>query len=778
MAGYYRIRNLKKDYNPQEVMQPAAINIAQLDIELGGIIAIVGGSGSGKTTFLNLISGLEDFDRDSKLNTVLDLQLPGDSDLIQLSQSFPHDRVSYIFQQGYLLSQASIGINLAMTRRAAGLRADAKSLDNLLSMAQLHDSDDKSNLARKSLKDRALTLSGGQQQRINIARALGREPVLLFADELSSSLDPHKAHLVLTELRNWLWQGQNHNTGSRINLQRTMLWVTHDYELACDYADAIIVLHEGRVAEHCERPIECNTNQPSICSTDLLDWVHTGRVPQRYAQSDSKPEIESPPLQSSAADHDGSNAKSQQLSPLESVLGNIGSGIALSWLEAYPLPRPSGSAIVRVVRQVCRPLFGFSHWVRALQLAAVLSLIMIITYGRNEVIEYFDSQLNDPSLRHVIVQQNTKELQRSVIDDDSLESLSMSIGDLSGPKAHAEKSAFGRFTESVDVYPEGIDLINPGYIAEITIGILDRDEPAYKALEVVPLDEASPGCNSDVTIMPGELIPYADELTLIVSQSYIQEVKNIYDTDLCANPFLDLWDAGTPRTFRVVGYVPNPPADGYDHFDAMMQIGVWRNWVSLVGKSQIESFSRAAVYFTQSNHKGVIAELYARAFAFDREIISKFERLIGTAAKLRNTFLVISWLTLAVAATVAAGLIWSYLAQNSKSIAVLRAHAAWVWPLAAAIPFQLLLTFSYSVAYIAITISLWNWLVDHSGLAMQVANMTGGTWLPSRLTWPMIETTLPWVLGSLVVMLLVGWVCLFVWRVTHHRLAHELRQAY
>ena len=59
MPGNYKIRCLKRDYAPLDSSLPAALDIEQLDIELGGIIAIVGGSGSGKTTLLNLISGLE-----------------------------------------------------------------------------------------------------------------------------------------------------------------------------------------------------------------------------------------------------------------------------------------------------------------------------------------------------------------------------------------------------------------------------------------------------------------------------------------------------------------------------------------------------------------------------------------------------------------------------------------------------------------------------------------------------------------------------------------------
>jgi hypothetical protein len=198
----------------------------------------------------------------------------------------------------------------------------------------------------------------------------------------------------------------------------------------------------------------------------------------------------------------------------------------------------------------------------------------------------------------------------------------------------------------------------------------------------------------------------------------------------------------------------------------------------LANRPVIDTFSRAAVYFNQLNHSGVIQELKERSFAFDQEIIDKFERLIGTAAKLRNTFLVITWLSLAVAATVAAGLIWGYLAQNAQSIALLRAHAAWSWPLLAAIPFQLLLTFVYGLFYLAIAVMVWNALVMFPAVSHGLLYASGGSWVVGAITWSMLEPTMPWVIGSLFVMLLVGWLCLLLWRLTHRQLAHELRQAY
>lgn len=452
----------------------------------------------------------------------------------------------------------------------------------------------------------------------------------------------------------------------------------------------------------------------------------------------------------------------------------MASGVALSWMEAFDRAPASdglsGNPLIRFLLSRLR----FAHWVKAVQLAAVLALLMIITYGQREVIGYFDKQLEDPALRHVIVQQNSRQMQRSIIDDDSLAAISAELVS----EDDGEQLAFGRFTESVDGYPKGTNQIKSGYVAELSIGILESDEPVYAGMEVGVIDPDLPNCEGAEIAYPDQLIPYADELVLVVSRQYLEDNRKMFDVSVCDYPYLDLWDSGSPRTFRIVGIVNALPADGYESFDAVMQVDVWRNWTSLVGKSQLSTYPRAAVYFTQKNYFNVMDELRERSFAFDTEIVNKFERLIATAAKLRNTFLIITWLSLGVAVTVAAGLIWGYLQQNAKSIAVLRAHDAWFWPLVSAIPFQLFLTYCFGLLYIALGILIWNALVQIPMTNAWIASLSGGTWMPSILGWIDLSPTIPLLLWSLVVMICVGWLCLLCWRVLHSELAHELRQAY
>ena len=836
MTGFYRIKNLVRDYHLHDTQLNAALSVETLDIELGGIIAVVGGSGSGKTTLLNLLSGLEPADVTTE--SVLELQL-ADGKLLSLiggnADEFPHSKVSYVFQQGYLLNQASIEINLAMTRRAAGLVADRPSLESLLELAQLNAADSEPQ-EKKGLNDRAVTLSGGQQQRINIARALGREPELLFADELSSSLDPETAIEVLSNIRQWVYGGESPT--DRRQLKRTMLWVTHDYDLASQFADALLVLKDGGVAKNCERPLELSQMAEKVTAAKIQQWVSTGEVPavetepvvksgqDGRAGQDGKTEQEDAAKQnittgpnvvvgqnvdvvqntelniaaSNAVTKDDSTvvnrsvanssfvnvanksdtAASDTLAPRQLVTGNLLAGIRLSLMEAFQSPYQTRYSWLNGLKQIARPLLGYSGWVRALQLAAILTLIIIITYGQKEVIRYFDAQLNDPSLRHVLVSQNMRQVKNTTLNDESLAQLSEHIGQFgrANQNVQPESTAFGRHTESVDAYPEGTDDIQSGYVAEIAIGIIAPDEPVYSTMAVHPIDEQSPVCDASVATSTSELIPYPDELGVVVSEKYLADYRDMFGRDLCKEPYIDLWDRGAPRTFQVVGFASKLPADGFEQYDAVMQTDVWRTWYARMDKRQMISFPRAAVYFNRANHSEVIGTLNDRGFAFDREIINKFERLMSTSSKLRNTFLVISYLTLAVAATVAGGLVWGYLVQNARAIAVLRAHDAWLWPLIGAIPFQLLLTFVYALLYVGLGMLVWNLLFGLPLFQHAMTVIGQGAWQPGPVSLSMIAPTVPRLVLTLGLMWLVGFLCIFIWRVTHRRLAHELRQAY
>jgi sulfonate transport system ATP-binding protein len=183
----------------------------------GEIVAILGGSGCGKTTLLRLIAGL---DEASTGNIELDGRL----------LSGTHQAISAVFQEPRLLPWLTAKVNIAFGGRSLAKTERLARAEALLGRVGL------AGYGGRWPRE----LSGGQQQRIAIARALIGHPGVLLLDEPFSALDPFtrgNLHDVLLDL----WR----------DLRPTVLMVTHDIEEAVVLADRIVVMrpHPGRVQE-------------------------------------------------------------------------------------------------------------------------------------------------------------------------------------------------------------------------------------------------------------------------------------------------------------------------------------------------------------------------------------------------------------------------------------------------------------------------------------------------------------------------------------------------
>jgi sulfonate transport system ATP-binding protein len=183
----------------------------------GEIVAILGGSGCGKTTLLRLTAGL---DRPSAGTIAVDGQ-PTEG---------THPAISAVFQEPRLLPWLSVSRNIAFGGRRIPKPERERRTTNLLNRIGLEG------YGARWPKD----LSGGQQQRVAIARALIGHPEILLLDEPFSALDSF-TRASLHELLLDLWQ----------ELRPTILIVTHDVDEAVFLADRIVVMrpHPGRVHE-------------------------------------------------------------------------------------------------------------------------------------------------------------------------------------------------------------------------------------------------------------------------------------------------------------------------------------------------------------------------------------------------------------------------------------------------------------------------------------------------------------------------------------------------
>ncbi|MGN6578440.1 MAG: amino acid ABC transporter ATP-binding protein [Bordetella sp.] len=213
------LEDVHKHFGENEVLKGVTLRV-----EAGEVIAIIGKSGSGKSTMLRCINGLETPDGGAIM--VADSQVAAD----ELRLRALRLKVGMVFQQFNLFPHLSVGRNVMLspmvTRKVPREQAEATARRMLDRVGLLHRFD--------AWPDQ---LSGGQQQRVAIARALAMEPMALLCDEITSALDPELVAEVLAVVRELAADGM------------TLLMVTHEMRFAREVCDRVVFMHQGRIHE-------------------------------------------------------------------------------------------------------------------------------------------------------------------------------------------------------------------------------------------------------------------------------------------------------------------------------------------------------------------------------------------------------------------------------------------------------------------------------------------------------------------------------------------------
>lgn len=212
------IKNLNKSYGDLRVLNDISVNIKK-----GEVIAIIGPSGGGKSTFLRCINRLEEPDSGHIKINGEDI-LNKKSDINKIRQ-----KVSMVFQHFNLFANKNVLQNLTLAPIKAGIldkESAERRADELLKSVGL--SDKKFAYPHK--------LSGGQKQRIAIARSLAMEPEVILFDEPTSALDPEMIGEVLDIMKDVAAKGI------------TMLVVTHEMGFARNVANRIFFMDKGKIA--------------------------------------------------------------------------------------------------------------------------------------------------------------------------------------------------------------------------------------------------------------------------------------------------------------------------------------------------------------------------------------------------------------------------------------------------------------------------------------------------------------------------------------------------
>ena len=213
-------KQLKKIYGSDPTAVHAIDNVS-LTVDRGEFVAVVGTSGSGKSTFLHMLGGL---DRPTSGCVTID-----DKKIFELKEEeltiFRRRKIGFVFQNFNLVSMLNVYENIVLPIQLDGNKPDKKYIKQIIQMLGLES----------KLQDFPNQLSGGQQQRVAIARALATKPSIVLADEPTGSLDSKTSQDVIGLLK---------VTGEKFN--QTIIMITHNEELA-QLADRIIHIEDGKI---------------------------------------------------------------------------------------------------------------------------------------------------------------------------------------------------------------------------------------------------------------------------------------------------------------------------------------------------------------------------------------------------------------------------------------------------------------------------------------------------------------------------------------------------
>ena len=212
------VKNIIKSYGNGESRFQVLQGIS-LEIQDGDFVVILGASGSGKSTFLNVISGLERPDSGQVFYGATDITALSDNELT----AFRKENVGFIFQQYYLLPDMSVDKNVKMGADLAGNK-DYKTVIEAVGLGE-------------KLHKYPSELSGGEQQRVSVARALAKKPKVLFLDEPTGALDEQTGRQVL----DYICKLKN-------QYGFTIVMVTHNLNIA-EMAKTVIKMNSGKISD-------------------------------------------------------------------------------------------------------------------------------------------------------------------------------------------------------------------------------------------------------------------------------------------------------------------------------------------------------------------------------------------------------------------------------------------------------------------------------------------------------------------------------------------------
>ncbi len=233
-----QIKNIHKEYKTGNLIQKALDNVS-LNLRKNEFVAILGPSGSGKTTLLNIIGGLDRYDSGDLIINGISTKKYKDRDW----DSYRNHTIGFVFQSYNLIPHQTILANVELALTISGVSRAKRKQKAIEALKQVGLAD--------QIHKKPNQLSGGQMQRVAIARALVNNPDIVLADEPTGALDTDTSIQVMELLK-------------EVAKDRLVVMVTHNPELAENYATRIVNLRDGKILSDTDPYIVENEEQEKL----------------------------------------------------------------------------------------------------------------------------------------------------------------------------------------------------------------------------------------------------------------------------------------------------------------------------------------------------------------------------------------------------------------------------------------------------------------------------------------------------------------------------------
>ena len=241
------VKNVRKSYHTAGFTQVAldGVSVTFRDNEFA---AILGPSGSGKTTLLNIVGGLDKYDSGDLVIDGITTSAYSDRDW----DTYRNNRIGFVFQSYNLIPHQTVLANVELALTLSGVSVEERRVRALAALNRVGLAD--------HVRKRPNQLSGGQMQRVAIARALINDPEILLADEPTGALDTVTSTAVMELL-------------TEIARDRLVIMVTHNNELASEYATRIINLKDGHVISDSDPVTSVSVREGRAARTAAMSFL-------------------------------------------------------------------------------------------------------------------------------------------------------------------------------------------------------------------------------------------------------------------------------------------------------------------------------------------------------------------------------------------------------------------------------------------------------------------------------------------------------------------------